>query len=42
MKKPNHKQTKAMLSNFFEIRSAQMLNPLNMEKEPCSFVFFLN
>lgn len=42
MKKPNQKVTKAMMSNFFEIKSAKMLNPLNFEKEPCSFIFFLN
>ena len=40
--KKHHKIAKAMLNNFFEIRSAKMLNPSSMEKEACSFVFFLN
>jgi len=42
MKKNNQKLNKAMLNNFFEVRAANMMNPLSMQKEACSFVFFLN
>jgi|GEM_PF-3443369 len=42
MKKNHQKQNKTTLKNFFEVRSARMMNPLTLEKEPCSFIFFLN